>query len=171
MHAGSASSPVFPGRDLLVCVPLGSTVYDTVLLLYLERVTHPCSPLSSFFLHFGKWSWWRFHWRKGGAAGRGKASFVTGNSARNGSSYYEVLLWRDSSRDELHGQCESQQSSAGKPFWQKEEFVKQENKTRKHFSHCRAVITPRSGRAGQCLERGDFISLLGKGKTSQPKIP
>lgn len=49
MHAGSASSPVFPGRDLLVCIPLGSTVYDTVLLLYLERVTHPCSPLSSFF--------------------------------------------------------------------------------------------------------------------------
>lgn len=101
--------------------------------------------------------------RKEGAVWRRKASFGTG------SSYWEeVMLWQESSRDEFHGQCEAEQSSAQKQFWPKEEFAKQENKPSKHVRHCSGIMTPRSGRAGQCSERGYFLRLLGKGKTNQP---
>lgn len=53
-----------------------------------------------------------------------------------GTAPTKFLLRKESSWDKFHKQRESQWSSAGKQFWQKEEFAKQRNKNSKNFSHC-----------------------------------
>jgi len=108
MHAGFVSSPVFPGLEQLVCFPLGSGLCDTVLLLYLERVTHPHSPLSSSFILVNEADG-GLEFKKRRCSTEEKSQFWN----------WEQLLGRshaltESSRDECHGQCEAQQSSARK---------------------------------------------------------
>lgn len=48
----------------------------------------------------------------------------------------KYVLRKESSWDKFHKQRESQWSSAGKQFWQKEEFAKQRSK---NLSHCRGM--------------------------------
>lgn len=132
------SRPPGPGHPWTVC--------NYKVLLYFERVTHPCSPFSSFYILVSV-AGEGLEFKKRRCSRRRKATFVTGNSALNGNSHNEqVMLWEESSRDEFHRQYESRQPSAGKRCWQKEDFAKQENKTSKLLSRCRAVIPPRSGK-------------------------
>lgn len=168
LRAALASSPVLPGLEQLVWVPLGLGLCNTVLFLYLERVTPPHFPLSSFYILVSEADG-GLEFKKRRCSTKEKSQFWDREQEHTDWERLrgEVMLWQESSRDQLQGQCESHQSSAGNSLGQRKNLQNRK---------IPAASGPLQGRGhtqvrtvGRCLERGRFLSLLARGKTNQPK--
>lgn len=125
-------------RTQLACTTEDVACNYAVLLLYLERLTHPRFPPSYYVLvneadeDLGL--------KKRRYSTREKSQFCDEEQHMEWEELLRrSLCFRRAAGTSVTSKRESQQCSAGKHFWQKEEFAKQENKKSKNFSHCRAM--------------------------------